>query len=250
MVRGYKGLGGIDNLMKSPDILLLIVVSMAFAGCVGGPRTSTTETASSTTETAFKTSTTGTTIGEGPATPASTTVPYSGGAANLATVNAIVIDKGTKRPLEGVLVFIGTGDRECLTVKFGTCSIEDFVWGSYSLNAFKRGYVHYTNSTYFGRGENVVTIELEGLPQPQESLTVEGKVFVDVVAKGSRSENRYLKVRTAGGDYYLFNKYGKNGGAGDYEGKTVRITGYGGTGSIGWQGQDVEGIYVEGIIAV
>ena len=229
--------------MKDSLILFLIVASMVFAGCVGGPQTTTTQT---TANTIFAQ----TTIGEGPATLMSTTSSDGGGAANLAAVHTLVIDKEFKRPVEGVLVFIGTGYRECETDESGRCSIEGFVWGSYSLNAYKKGYTHYTNSTNFEKGDSRLTIELERQPEAPESFTVEGIVIETITAKGSKSENRYLKVQNAGGDYYLFNRYGLNFGFSGYIGKTVRITGYNGTGSIGWQSQKTEGIYVEEISSI
>jgi len=235
-------------LMKNPFVLFLIVASTVFAGCVGETETTTTQTIAETASTQIAvTTTTRTTIGETQATVVPTTASNAGGVTNLAGIRALVIDKDTKRPVEDVLVFIGTGYKECQTDESGRCTIEDFAWGSYSLNTFRKGYSPFTNSTYFEKGENRVTIELDKQMESQESFTVEGTVIETVVAGGSRSENRYLKVKNEGGEYYLFNRYGLNQGFDDYVGKMVRIVGYNGTGSIGWESQKTRGIYVEEI---
>jgi hypothetical protein len=220
---------GNSNLMKKPLVLSVIVALAAVACCIGGTQTSITQS----------------TDAGGPTTQVSDSP--EGGGADLATAHVLAVDSETKRPMGGVLVFLRSAQVECETDGTGRCSIIGFARGDYSLNAYMRGYARYSSPASFARGDNDVTVELVREPVSPQSLTVDGLLFVDVVAKGSRSENRYLKLRTAGADEYVFNRYGQNAGYGEYVGKTVRITGYRAMGSIGWQAQKTEGIYVEEI---
>ena len=204
---------------------------MVFAGCIGGTGTTTTQT----------------TIRETQATSMPTTTSNAGAATDMAQIHASVTDRDTKMPIPDALVFIGNGYKDCRTDESGSCAIADFAWGSYSLNVFKKGYTHFTNSSYFERGDNWLPIEIEKQPDAPESFAVSGTVIVIVAAKGTKSENHYLKLKNEGGEHYLFDKYGLNRGAEGHVGKMVRVVGYNGTGSIGWQSQKTSGIYVEEI---
>ena len=93
-----------------------------------------------------------------------------------------------------------------------------------------------------------MTIELESKPTVPVSFTVTGTVIEIITLKGSMSENHYLKIKPDdGAEEYLFNEVGVNMGFTEFINKTVTITGFNEIGQIGWQGREVEGIYVEEI---
>jgi len=133
----------------------------------------------------------------------------------------------------------------------GKCSIEGVPWGSCAVNAFKKGYNRSdTKRVNIGREEKNVSVELklERKSEIPASFTVEGTVIEIITAEGTRSENRYYKIRSNdGNEDYIFNKIGVNLGFEEFVNKRVRITGFREIGFIGWEGEEVEGIYVEEI---
>ncbi len=182
-----------------------------------------------------------------------TTPPADAGnnntAENTANVQVSVIDKTTGDPIENAIVYLGTGGyRKCYSNSEGKCSIEGFVWGDYSLGVFKKGYYRYEESRHFEKGDNFVTVKLEKKTKIPTSFTVEGTVIKIITAKGTRSENQYYKIKTNDGtEEYLFDEIGMNRGFERFVNKKVRITGFKEIGFIGWQHEQVEGIYVESI---
>lgn len=169
---------------------------------------------------------------------------------NTANIQVNVIDKTTRNPIENAIVYLGgTGaSGKCYSTSEGKCSIEGFVCGDYALGVFKKGYNRYIESSHFEKGDNSVTVELEKKSEIPTSFTVEGTVVKIITAEGTRSENRYYKIKTNDGtEEYLFDEIGMNQGFEEFVNKKVTITGFKETGFIGWQHEQVEGIYVEGI---
>jgi len=171
---------------------------------------------------------------------------------NLATLHSVVIDKNTKEPIENAIVYLGTGYWECYTDDEGKCTIKDFVWGNYGLGVFKKEYNRFTQSSHFEKGDNYLTIELEKKSEIPISFSIEGTVIDIITAEGTKSENHYFKIKAdSGEEYYIFNEIGLNWWDDDnwkeFINKSVRITGFREIGFIGWQHEEVEGIYVEEI---
>ncbi|PIN87164.1 hypothetical protein COV19_01070 [Candidatus Woesearchaeota archaeon CG10_big_fil_rev_8_21_14_0_10_44_13] len=163
-------------------------------------------------------------------------------------VTAVVTDKDTQKPIEGAVVYVGNFYK-CHTDSQGKCAINDVpARGSYSLGVFKGGYGRYQTSTMIFVGDNEFAVILEKKSETPSSLTIEGEVVEIVDNKGSRSENRYLKIRADDGkEEYIFDELGSNEGFEEFIDKKVRITGFKETGFIGWQHTETEGIYVESI---
>jgi len=172
---------------------------------------------------------------------------------DLATLHAVVIDKITGEPVEDAIVYLGYHPPEtwrCHTINDGKCSIEDknLVWGDYGLSVFKKGYNRFTNSSHFEKGDNYLTIKLEKKSVIPTTISINGTVIESITAKGTMSENHYYKIKDDGGkEEYIFNEIGENQDFDNYVNQTVRITGFRENGFIGWQHEEVEGIYVEGI---
>ena len=182
-----------------------------------------------------------------PTTVAPTTVAPTT-TADTAILHATVIDKTSGKPIENAIVYLGRGYWKCHTGNEGKCLIKDFVWGDYGLGIFKKGYNRYTKSNHFDKGDNYITVELEKKSEILTSLTVEGTVIEIIIDEGSESENHYYKIRdNEGNEEYLFNEIGVNQGFEEFVNKKVSITGFKETGFIGWQHEQVEGIYVESI---
>jgi len=168
--------------------------------------------------------------------------------ANLATLHSVVIDKTTKEPIENAIVYLGTGYWKCYTDDEGKCTIKDFAWGDYGLGVFLKGYNRFTQSSHFEKGDNYLTIELEKKSEIPISFSIEGTVIEIITAEGTKSENHYYKIRDdSGNEEYIFNEIGRNEGFEEFVNKEVRITGFREKGFIGWQHEEVEGIYVENI---
>jgi hypothetical protein len=186
-----------------------------------------------------------------PASPAGAVINVSG--PNLAILHATVVDKTTKQPIQGVIVYFGYHFPEtwrCHTDADGKCSISNkhFAGGDYGLNAFKKEYNRYAESGHFEKGDNYFTIELEENPEVPASLSITGTVIEIVIAKGTRSENHYFKIKDERGrEEYIFNEIGENYGFDGFTGKKVGIRGFRELGFIGWQHEEIEGIYVEEI---
>lgn len=169
---------------------------------------------------------------------------------NKSNVQVTVIDKETKEPIEKAIVYLGgTGaSGKCYTNSNGRCSIEDFVSGDYSLGVFKKGYERYSKFIHFEQGDNSLNVELEKKAKMPTSFTVKGTVIKIVTAEGTRSENKFYKIKTEdGAEEYLFDEIGVNQGFEEFVNKKVIVTGFRETGIIGWEGTKVEGIYVENI---
>ena len=163
----------------------------------------------------------------------------------LSVLQTTVIDGNTKEPVTNAIVYLGTGFHQCYTDSKGWCQITDFSWGDYALSARKKGYDRFTTPSHFEKGENNITIKLQKRPSVPESFVIEGIIIEVVTAEGTKSENHYFKIKELSEtEEYLFNDVERNEGFG-FLNKKVRITGYKGTGFIGWQSKQVEGIFVE-----
>lgn len=91
-------------------------------------------------------------------------------------------------------------------------------------------------------------MELEKKFKTPTSFTVEGIVIKIITAEGTRSENQYYKIKTDDrNEEYLFDEIGMNQGFEEFVDKRVSINGFKEIGFIGWQHEQVEGIYVEAI---
>ena len=167
------------------------------------------------------------------------------------TLNAIVIDDTSQEPIENAIVYLGVDGGSGLeyTDEEGKTSFQDFIYGSYRLNVFKKGYSRYSESYNFEAGELNLTIELKKKSEMPTSFSLEGTIIEVVTAEGTRSENHYFKIRINGTNEegYLFNEIGINSGFNSYVNKKVNITGFRETGFIGWQHEEIEGIYIEEI---
>lgn len=163
----------------------------------------------------------------------------------LSVLQATMIDADTQKPIANAIVYLGTGYFKCYTNDKGKCQIKDFSLGDYALSAHKKEYERFTDSKHFEKGENDITIKLQKQPSMPQSLIIEGTIIEIVTAEGSKSENRYFKIRDLNEkEEYLFNDVEHNEGFG-FVNKKVKITGYKETGFIGWQSKQVEGIFVE-----
>jgi len=172
------------------------------------------------------------------------------GTENTASVQVNVIDKTTGDPIENAIVYLGaTGASEkCYSTREGKCSIEDFACGDCALGGFKKGYNRYIESSHFDKGDNFVTIKLEKKSEIPTSFIAVGTVIKTITAEGTRSENQYYKIKTDdANEEYLFDEIGMNQGFEKFVNKKVTITGFKETGFIGWEHEQVEGIYVESI---
>lgn len=187
--------------------------------------------------------------------------PAAGGLAtpsssDLAVLHATVIDEATGKPVAGAIVYIGYRSPEswrCHTDEKGECVLQSDAigWGDYGVSAFKKGYEHVSESVHLKPGDNYITIELPKKSQPLESATVSGVLIEVVAAEGTRSENHYVKIREDDGQTeFVFNEVGENEGFDEFIGKRVQIQGFRDVGRVGWQAQEVEGIYVERITVV
>jgi hypothetical protein len=163
-------------------------------------------------------------------------------------IHVTVIDKTTKEPIENAIAYLGRGYWKCYTNNNGMCSIKKISYGDYGLGVFKKEYHRFTSSDHFKEGENYRIIEIERTPEILPSFSLKGTVIEVVINKGTRSENRYYKIKDDfGNEEYLFNDIGENQDFEDFINKKVEIRGFKETGFIGWQGERVKGIYVEEI---
>lgn len=180
-----------------------------------------------------------------------TSIEVVPGLSNYSSLHATVIDYDTGIPVKGSIVYLGyhsPTESRCCTDEKGQCTIENFVYGDYSLNVFKKGYNRFSEPIHFNRGDNFLIIRIKKSSAPTKEVIVRGMVREIITAKGSRSENHYLKIIESNGkEWYLFNEIGENYGFENYIGDTVEIKGFIDIGYIGWQHEPVEGIYVEQI---
>ena len=109
---------------------------------------------------------------------------------------------------------------------------------------------------FFGIAIYFVANRKPSIPYPTDTQfsetsnmsTFEGTVIEVITAEGTKSENRYFKIKNViGEEEYLFNDAGRNVGFEKYLNKKVKVTGYIEIGRIGWQGEEVMGIYVDKI---
>ena len=170
---------------------------------------------------------------------------------DLVTLNIIVIDETSQEPIENAIVYLGANAVTGMyyTDDEGQTSLAGFVYGSYSLSVFKKGYDRFSQSYDFEAGEHNLTISLKKKPEVPISFSIEGTIIEIITAKGTRSENCYYKIIIDGTnkEEYTFNEIGVNEGFSSYVNKTVEITGFIETGFIGWQFEEVHGIYIENI---
>ena len=223
-----------------------IVLTLIACGCIQEPHEGLTTTMEATSSSLTPTTT---------FVPSTTTVASSSATTSTeigvdtARLYARVVDKGGGNPVAGALVFLGMGHDNCRTDVEGECVIEGFPGGDYSLNAMKRGYVRYFSPIHLNRGENYAAIALERQSEEPAAVEAQGTVIEVVAAKGTKSENHYIKLKGVGQEQYLFDEFGLNA-YGEYVGKMVRVKGYAGMGFIGWQHQETEGIFVEEITSL
>lgn len=170
-------------------------------------------------------------------------------AENSTRVEVTVIDSVTKKPIKGVVVYLGDGAAgRCYSKSNGRCTIKGVAWGDYSLGLFKRGYSRYTQSHHFKKGYNFVNVQLRKKNKVPTLLRLEGSIIKVVSAKGTRSENQYYMIESKNGvQEYLFDSTGANRGFEKFVNKRVVIEGFRGMGFVGWQHMKVKGIYVENI---
>ncbi len=162
-------------------------------------------------------------------------------------VSGRVLDKKTGEPIRNAIVYPGTGDdesrRRTTDIK-GEFKIPVYCTGV--LNVYKKGYLH--SGKFMDLSTDNINFELEKVPIQQ--ITLKGKIIEQIVAKGTYSENHYLKIEISPEvKMFIFDKIGYNR-LSDREkwiGKKVRIEGYKGMGTAGWQWDHVEGIYIEHI---
>jgi hypothetical protein len=170
---------------------------------------------------------------------------------DIVILNIFVIDSLSQEPIENATVYLGAsgGSGMSYTDSQGNAILQGFVYGSYCLNVFKKGYQRFFQSYDFAIGEQNLTIELTKKLNSTVSFTLEGIVIEVVTAEGTLSENHYLKIKINGTDKeeYIFNEIGINSGFANYVNKKVEITGFFETGFIGWQFEKTNGIYIESI---
>jgi hypothetical protein len=169
------------------------------------------------------------------------------------SLHAKVIDKTTGEPIENVLLYLGIegASGDCYTNEKGEGLIEDFVEGDYRFSAFKKGYDRYTTEDHFAKGYNYRNIELEKKIENHTSFTIEGVIIEDITGKGTKSEDHFCIIRDdSNNTEYIFNELGANHGCEDFIDRRVCLTGFKEAGFIGWQHEEVEGIYVEEIRAI
>jgi len=165
-----------------------------------------------------------------------------------ATLHVAVVEKNTGKPIEGAIVYLGRGEPKCSTDSEGKCVLKDFVYGNYGLNVFKKGYYRYSKNTYFEKGDNILTVELDKKAVPPAEVTLVGTVIEVITAEGTRSEDHFLKIRDdLGNEEYLFNEIGENTGFEEFINDRVKVSGFREKGFIGWRHEQVDGIYVENI---
>ncbi|MBU0535545.1 MAG: hypothetical protein KKE20_01165 [Nanoarchaeota archaeon] len=161
-----------------------------------------------------------------------------------------IIDAQTQEPVEDALFYFGDW-KFYHTDSEGKGSTDETSWGEHSINAYKKGYIRYSEPIRLERGDNSITIELQKDVSPPSDLSVEGKVTEEVYAEGSKSEAHFIKLRyDNGSEDYLFNIAGENRIDKDFIGKRVRVKGFRDKGYIGWWHEEKEGIYVEEIEAI
>lgn len=165
-----------------------------------------------------------------------------------ATLHVAVVEKNMGKPIEGAIVYLGRGEPKSSTDSEGKCVLEDLVYGNYGLNVFKKGYYRYSKNTYFEKGDNILTVELEKKAVPPAEVTLVGTVREVITAEGTRSEDHFLKIRDdLGNEEYLFNEIGENTGFEEFVNDRVKVSGFREKGFIGWRHEQVDGIYVENI---
>jgi len=99
-------------------------------------------------------------------------------------LDAVVVDNETGEPVEGALVFLGRGsDWKCYTSNQGSCRIDNFAFGDYSLNVVKKNYVSHSFNPTITEDNNHFFIEIEQKPEPDTSFVIEGKVIEIVTAR-------------------------------------------------------------------
>lgn len=113
---------------------------------------------------------------------------------------------------------------------------------------YKKEYHRYQEIRHFEKGENTTVIYLEKKTEIPSSSTMQGTVIKIILDKGTRSENIYYKIKTdAGDEEYIFDDIGMNQGFEEFVNKRVNVRGFIDNGFIGWQGEQVNGIYIESI---
>ncbi len=162
-----------------------------------------------------------------------------------------VIDKNTNKPVEKAIVYYGsTGSSRVYTDKEGKYLIS-VPWGSVFLGIFKRGYIRLYQRFNLKQGENrEINFTLEPTETPIQSISVSGVLVVKRTAVGTKSENRFVKIETDTHEsMFIFDKIGMNRVEPfkNWIGKRVRIKGFEGTGYVGWEHREAEGIYAEDI---
>lgn len=160
----------------------------------------------------------------------------------------VKVTEATGEPITNAIVYLGDGFWRCSTDSYGICSIKNFPGGSYWAGIYKKNYERVGNSTELNYGENNFNMVLKKRATGVESVDLKGKVIIVTTAKGTRSENNYLKLKEdSGTEHYIFDEIGDNviPNQNNFINSEVEIKGYIENGFIGWQHDEIDGIYVE-----
>lgn len=160
-------------------------------------------------------------------------------------------DKSTGNTIKDVMVYVGSGIDESERTKTNDRGeYKILIPGLCYLGVYKKGYLHTGKHIDLAKDKPVVNFELEKQKSVIQQVTVKGKVIEQIVAKGTKSENHYLKIEISPNEaVFIFDSIGINKlpNSRKWIGKRVKINGYKGIGTVGWQWDNIEGIYVEQI---
>ncbi len=166
---------------------------------------------------------------------------------NEALVEGRVLEKETGRPVAGAAVLYGAcGSLRTTTDAQGRYRLL-VPWGAVFLLVVHRD--HEEAEARFQaerRGRVRRDFRLPRRPSPPKTVRVEGMVEVQVAHPGTRSEYRTALLETADGrKLLLFDISGCSRPLEKYAGRHVRVTGFEGTGRVGWMHRPTKGLIVE-----
>jgi hypothetical protein len=164
--------------------------------------------------------------------------------ADLAVVSSI-----DQQPVSNAVVYLGgSGSGGYVTTNAEGIAQITATPGAHLVGVVKRGFKRFTITVQLEAGSktNVSLVPLDTLPAQVE---LKGMVVMEITAKGSRSENRFTKLKLPNQDktVFLFNNMGINRGFDSFLNKNVRISGYQYMGLAGWEANEVSGVWVEEI---
>ncbi len=160
-----------------------------------------------------------------------------------------VVSSMDQLPVSNAVVYLGgSGSGGFVTTNAEGIAQISALPGSHLVGVVKKGFKRFTITVQLEAGSktNVSLVPLDTMP---EQVALEGMVVMEITAKGSRSENRFTKLKLPHQDktVFLFNNMGINSGFDSFINKNVRISGYHYVGLAGWEGKEVAGIWVEEI---